>query len=430
MTAETHPVTPEELMAHQDGELSADRAASVTAHLHSCRQCEEMGGVLRGASQVLADWTVAPASSNVSFERRLSEMAAKAVSAKRGLFHRCIAAFGIRHRFFSAALAAAAIVVVGFAAVSSSTHRRFLSDGVAVAKPEILPLNLSANIVAEESEPKNFEASRETAALDALTAQREALIERLQQQQISSSLANSPPTPGPQELQPMIARTVSLSILVQDFPYSRAAVDAILARHHGYAATLTANTQQHAARSLQASLRIPAGELSASAAELKSLGQVENEAQAGEEVTQQHADLVARLSNSRETEQRLQAILVQRAGKISDVLAVEQEVARVRGEIEQMEAEQKSLEHRVNFATIDLTLSEEYKAQVGSGSSFVSTRFHNALVAGFRAAVESALRVTLFIVEVGPVALLWLTALAPLVWFLRRRWIRAASFGQ
>jgi Domain of unknown function (DUF4349)/Putative zinc-finger len=429
MTAETHPVTPEELMAYHDGELSPDRAGSVTAHLQSCRQCEEMGGILRGASQVLADWTIAPASCNASFERRLSEMAAKAVSAKRGLFQRCIAAFGIRQRFFHAA-AAAAIVVVGFAVVSSSTHRRLLPGEVTVTQPQILPLTLSRDSAPEKFEPKNFEASRETAALDALTAQRDALIGRLQQQQISSSLENSSPNPGPQELPPMIARTVSLSLLVQDFPHSRAAVDTILARHHGYAATLTANTQQNAARSLQASLRIPAGELAASAAELKSLGQVENEAQTGEEVTQQHADLAARLSNSRETEQRLQAILVQRAGKISDVLAVEQEVARVRGEIEQMEAEQKSLEHRVNFATIDLTLLEEYKAQVGSGSSFVSTRFHNALVAGFRSAVESALRVALFIVEDGPVALLWLTALAPLVWFLRRRWIRAASFGR
>ena len=110
-------------------------------------------------------------------------------------------------------------------------------------------------------------------------------------------------------------------------------------------------------------------------AELKSLGHVENETQAGEEVTQQHADLVARLKNSRETEQRLQAILLQRTGKISDVLAVEQEIARVRGEIEQMEAEQKTLEHRVDFASIELSLAEEYKAQIGSPSPSNATRF-------------------------------------------------------
>src|SRR5580704_16717292 len=212
---------------------------------------------------------------------------------------------------------------------------------------------------------------------------------------------------------PMIARTVTLSIVVKDFGFSRTALDAILARHHGYAASLNASTQQNAARSLQASLRIPAGELNAAVAELKSLGQVEKESQNGEEVTQQHADLVARLKNSRETEQRLQAILLQRTGKISDVLAVEQEIARVRGEIEQMEAEQKGLEHRVAFATVDLNLAEEYQAQINSPSSSTSTRFHNAVVTGYRDALETVIGIVLFFAHVTPSLLVWLALLLP-----------------
>jgi hypothetical protein len=47
---------------------------------------------------------------------------------------------------------------------------------------------------------------------------------------------------------------------------------------------------------------------------------------------------------------------------MSDVLEVEQQIARVREEIERMEAEQKSLEHRVDFAAVNLQLTEEYKA--------------------------------------------------------------------
>jgi hypothetical protein len=225
--------------------------------------------------------------------------------------------------------------------------------------------------------------------------------------------------------EPMIARTVSLSILAKDFPSSREALDTILARHHGYAASLTANTQQNSARSVQASLRIPAGELTAAIAELKSLGQVQSETQGGEEVTQQHADLVARLKNSRETERRLQTILEQRTGKVSDVLAVEQEIARVRGEIEQMEAEQKSLEHRVSFASVELILAEEYKAQINSPSPAISTRIHNAMVAGYRDAVENVVGFVLFFAANGPTLLIWLAALAPIAWIARRRWLRA-----
>src|SRR5206468_4648923 len=49
--------------------------------------------------------------------------------------------------------------------------------------------------------------------------------------------------------------------------------------------------------------------------------------QNGEEVTQQHADLVARLKNSRETEMRLQDVLRTRTGKVKDVLEAEEEIA-------------------------------------------------------------------------------------------------------
>jgi hypothetical protein len=99
----------------------------------------------------------------------------------------------------------------------------------------------------------------------------------------------------------------------------------------------------------------------------------------------------------------------------------------VRGEIEQMEAEQKSLEHRVDFAAIDLNLAEEYKAQIGSPSPSISTRMHNALVTGYRNAVEGLVGLILFFAEYGPSGLIWLVLLAPLAWFLHRRWARATS---
>jgi hypothetical protein len=226
---------------------------------------------------------------------------------------------------------------------------------------------------------------------------------------------------------PMIARSVSLSLFTKEFESSRASLDAILVRHSGYAAELNVATPLNAARSLQASLRIPAPQLHAVLAELKSLGRVEGETQSGEEVTQQHADLVARLKNSRETEQRLQAILTQRTGKISDVLEVEQEIARVRGEIEQMEAEQKNLEHRVDFATIDLKLSEEYKAKLDSPAPAISTLIHNAAVNGYRNVADTLLSIVLFFAEYGPVLAFWFLVLSTPAWLVWRRWRHATA---
>jgi len=268
-------------------------------------------------------------------------------------------------------------------------------------------------------EPRRI-ASPEDRFSNALPAGRSATLGRLETEVRAGNQLKQ---------EPMIARTISLSIIAKDFSASRTSLDAILARHRGYAASLAVSSEQNAARSLQASLRIPAGELNAAVIELKSLGPVQNETQNGEEVTQQHADLIARLKNSRETEARLQDILRNRTGKISDVLAVEQEIARVRGEIEQMEAEQKSLEHRVDFATIDLKLSEEYKAQLGSPSPSVSTRFHNAFVAGYRDALETAVGALLFVVEYGPSLFLWLAVLFPIPFLLWRRWRRSVAMA-
>ena len=235
------------------------------------------------------------------------------------------------------------------------------------------------------------------------------------------------PFEAPATAAPMIARAVSLSIAVKDFGAARASLDSILLRHRGYAAQLSAATAENAPRTLQASLRIPAPELAAALAELKALGRVESETQSGDEVTQQHTDLAARIQNSRETEERMRAILEQRTGKIEDVLQVEEEIARVRGEIESMEAEQQALEHRVDFASVDLQLAEEYKAALNPPSASVSNRLHNAFVGGLRSAAEMLLGFVLFVEESGPVLLIWLAILGVPVFLLWRRYRRVKA---
>jgi DNA-binding transcriptional regulator YhcF (GntR family) len=224
----------------------------------------------------------------------------------------------------------------------------------------------------------------------------------------------------------MIARSVSLTVRVQDVNRSRAAVEALLARHRGYAAQMNASTAVGSARAFTASLRIPAPELAAALQELRGLGHVESESQSGDEVTQQHQDLVARLKNSRETETRLQAILQQRTGRISDVLEVEQEIARVRGEIESMEAEQAGLEHRVAFASVELALEEQYKAEFRAPDS-VGTQLRNAMVTGYENARDAVLGIVLFAEEYGPALLVWGLVLGLPAWWMWRRYRRARA---
>jgi len=231
------------------------------------------------------------------------------------------------------------------------------------------------------------------------------------------------------ETGPMIARTAELKLVVAKFDEARQGMDRVLTQHQGYVAHLSASAEGDSARILSASLRVPADQLDACIAELKKLGRVTQELQVGEEVTRQHQGLTARLKSSRNTEARLNDVLRQRDGKITDVLDVEKESARVRGEIEQLEAERQILEHRVDFATIDLRLTEEYKAQFNPPALSVLTQLRNATINGLRNASENLSGMVLFLAEFAPTLFLWSAILffpARLLW---RRYQRARAMG-
>jgi hypothetical protein len=227
---------------------------------------------------------------------------------------------------------------------------------------------------------------------------------------------------------PMIVRTASLTLLTKDFDKTRAALEQVVRRHRGYSAQLTVGSESESAQKLSATFRVPADQLDAVIAEIKQLAHVEQESQGGEEVTQQYVDLSARLSNAHRTEETLLDVLEKRTGKLSDVLAVEEELARVREEIERMQAELKNLQNRVSFSTLQVELREEYKAHLEITPS-IGGRLWNALVEGFRAAADSVVALALFLLNVGPFLLLWALILFWPVRYVWRR-VRAAKAGK
>lgn len=412
MTTATHPVSAEEVMALLDGELSAEQAQFVSAHLEQCSECAAVAGDLRDVSKNLVSWSVPVPTLNVK-DLQQSDRASSG-------FERF---FSIPARWGFGVITGAMLVAI---VMSSGRVMYKRAPMLSEARPEqVTQLQAPSPVNQSSGYPAGGGRDREPLAEAGKREIQNPAVDGSDEEGVGHGYGNGAAIA--QLPQPMIARTVSLSIIVKDFGAARASLDVILARHHGYAAQLTASTAENAARSLNGSLRVPAGELGPTTAELKALGRVQNESQNGEEVTQQHADLVARLKNSRETERRLQAILAERTGKISDVLAVEQEIVRVRGEIEQTEAEQKSLEHRVEFATPELNLTEEYKAQLLIPTLSAATRLHNALVEGYRNATETLLGIVLFFAEYCLALLLWALILGLPVVYIWRRFRRSLA---
>jgi hypothetical protein len=423
MSTTAHPFAPEEIMAHLDGELSPARAQCVSTHMESCAACRELVTSLRNTSSALRSWTIGSVPERL--ENNVRESRSQFASGASNRFPRT---HSWTRKQWIAGLAVTAAAAIFLLTISLPTLHRSPS---AAQKAQATK---SMDFARVNSLEEQQDANKKLYAMDESLTARSAPAPSASPQAVDRYVLrlqekgkNSLPGSGLTHSAPMIARSVSLALIAKDFDSSRASLDAIVARHNGYAASLSVNTPQGAARTLQASLRIPAPQLPAALAEIKSLGRAESENQNGEEVTQQHADLVARLKNSRETELRLQAILTQRTGKISDVLEVEQEISRVRGEIEQMEGEQKNLEHRVYFATIDLQLSEEYKARLDSPAPAISTRIHNAAVNGYRNVADTLLAIVLFFAEYGPVSCFGLLVLLIPTWLVWRRWRHATA---
>jgi hypothetical protein len=122
------------------------------------------------------------------------------------------------------------------------------------------------------------------------------------------------------------------------------------------------------------------------------------------------------------SEKRLRDILAQRTGRLSDVLDVVREIARLRGEIEQMESQRRTLDRRVTYATVTVTLGEDRKSEMNLGPVPVSRRLRDAFVEGWTAAIASGVAVMLFAVRVAPtLLLLWAVILVPAAVLARRR---------
>lgn len=433
MNTGTHPVAPEEVMAFLDGELSDSDARVLSTHIESCAECTNLVEQIRSTSKTLSGWEVQAIPARLQ-----ASIADLALKTRKGIKTEKSNIF-IRASFWTWKQWVAGIGVTVTALlilIAVATPNLMNAPNAAKRARELSPPggrsvdSASINSGVSAVEEKGMASPTDSFSRNDSSGQLSGDSAKLRRLESYSKIQKSLPVnaqPTADTPAPMIARTVSLTLVVKNFSGSRATLDALLARHHSYAAQLSANTAENAPRSLQASLRVPATELASVLSELKSLGRVENETQSGEEVTQQHADLLARLKNSHETEKRMQAILEQRTGKISDVLEVEQEIARVRGEIEQMEAEQKTLEHRVEFATVNLNLTEDYKAQLLIPEMSVGTRMHNAFVAGYRNASETILGIVLFFVECGPTFVIWLVILGLPVVLVWRRYRRTLA---
>ncbi|MBM3267910.1 MAG: DUF4349 domain-containing protein [Candidatus Sericytochromatia bacterium] len=159
---------------------------------------------------------------------------------------------------------------------------------------------------------------------------------------------------APAQQEPMIVRRAEVSVQVTDLPKAARALETRARSFGGYIASSTLYHGESPTGSLL--VRIPARSLDAFLGGLAAVGTILSESLASDDVGLEFQDLQARLRNWAAEERRLQE-LFSRSGKVTDLLEVERELARVRGEMEQATARRNFLANQVSYSTVTLTLS-------------------------------------------------------------------------
>ena len=173
--------------------------------------------------------------------------------------------------------------------------------------------------------------------------------------------AESPETTGdrPAGVKPRIIYTADVTLVVDDFAAAEAAIPALIERLGGYVAR--ADVDRSTGDRLRGTwvARVPVEKYEAFLTGTAGLGVVERQDQQATDVTAEYVDTEARLASRKTLEARLLEILADRPGKLTDVLEVERELARVREEVEQAEGRLRYLANQTAFSTVTLSVREE-----------------------------------------------------------------------
>ena len=110
-------------------------------------------------------------------------------------------------------------------------------------------------------------------------------------------------------------------------------------------------------------VRVPIDKYDGFLQQVRTLGEVQSVNVNSQDVTEEFVDVTARVNAKKVQEQRLIDLIKNAVGQLDEVLKVEAELARVRGEIERMEGRLRFLKDQTELTTITITVREvkDYK---------------------------------------------------------------------
>jgi hypothetical protein len=221
-----------------------------------------------------------------------------------------------------------------------------------------------------------------------------------------------------------IVYEATLDLVVEDFSATPDRVEALTAQHQGFVASSSLRGDTGKPRRGTWSIRVPAAGYSSFLDEVAELGELSSLTTGAREVTAEYYDVQARIANKQRQEERLLELLAEGTGKLTNVLSVEEHLARVREETERMQGRMRVLRDLTSYSTVTLNI-DEIKGYIPDSTSTFGTRVSRAWSGTLSTMSTAGQNLVIGLVALAP----WLAVLAVPLWLgLRvvRRVIRQA----
>ena len=376
------------LAANLHDELSDTERSALHAHLVDCGACRKTHQELKTMNKILEE-TVAHEKPDPAFEQRMLAGFRNRIPQRRGGFAGWVADL-IRLRSVQITVAAALLLglvqigrlITGENSEALPYRKRYATDYLAAQSSQIAASRPSStgglaksNQLAEgrsqdlalgeplppSSAPANRSEFQEERAVRSKTmAPAKAVAETPENLSRAEQAGTKPAeTPAPVLANRKLIRNATVELEIVSFDDAVQKITAFANEEHGYVATTNSDKQANGKLRGQMIVKVLPENLDRFLQKLRGVGELKNQTLGTEDVTKAYFDADARLNNARVMEQRLIDMLKTKTGKVSDLLQVEKELGRVRGEIEKMQGDLKYWDSQVHFATAAISLAEK-----------------------------------------------------------------------
>ena len=220
-----------------------------------------------------------------------------------------------------------------------------------------------------------------------------------------------------------LIRNGEMTIEVKSVGTALTSLEQIVRSIGGQATNQLERQNQYGARTASITWLVPAGRLDAAINAVRALGEPKLLSFKTEDVTTGYFDEKVRIDTQKQLEKQLVALLARPSNRLSDLLEIEREVARVRQEIDQLEGHIRLWDSQIAMSSVAITLTEPAPIAARTGGPFAT------LLASFGVAGENFVLTVAGLVAMSGAVLPIVLLLAGPAWLIvrARRRIRAAG---